>query len=495
MPGFHETHRSCRLHSTHSGQVEAGHARPPLPRRGGAATIGQLGLLTTLLVPLCGPASVANALPGPVPAHFPAGTDPSRTAGSLRREEIAQHASPEAKYGIPAEAQMPPAIGTSGRKSFGDLPIAVNAPPPSWVKPGLRMTFYQMSGNLPAGEWQYKLDENGTWVDRTGAKYTREKVVGGGSHGLLQANIASLSQGKAAVQMIFYLFDGMNLAEPIQKLELGYVAPASTCGDLWMSPDALRQLLATSTPGLRISRVSKKIDNAIYDGVMIYAESPGGRSVWIYDSASGVLIYSSQITKMAPEASHTGARTSQGGSYVRFTTFKASRYPTLPWREQPVPAWLGKVKQIGYEGQFCVRQPGIPDTPIPFNVQLDVADRGTDWVLFNASAGSQVPQGIPGLSTRMSGRGQLGGLWMPVQGLAALRTGQELDRDPLTRVVTSVGRRDAETVTITQTAPRQQLEFTYRLSDGVLVAGVFTERLPYPPGMANVLQLRLVGMQ
>ena len=393
------------------------------------------------------------------------------------------------------EAAPPAAATPTGTQSapVGSLPLTVNTPPPDWIKPGLRLTFHTMSGVNRSGDWEFIPDENGGWKDGRGNRYNREAIQSGGSHGYLQANIVSLDGGQAAAQMLFYLFDGMNLAEPLQKIELGYVAPASTCGDLWLHPQALQQLLASGSPGLVISRTSKTIDNATYDGVMIFAKSPHGRAIWIYDLASGVLLYSSQITNTPPKWAQGGAQLSKGGQVVLFTTFKGSRYPTIPWRNEAPPAWLGELQGLDYRGQFCVRQLGVPDTPFPFDVRLEVAERGRDWLLLNASVASHMPGEIPGFGTRASGNHQLCGLWIPPKGLAALQPGQELDSDAMTRVLTRVTNKNGESVTITQTSPRQQLDFTYRLSDGLLVASSFAERLGPVPGMSNVIEFRLTG--
>ena len=379
-------------------------------------------------------------------------------------------------------------------QTVGDLPIQVTAPTPGWIQPGLRLTFYHASSTTPHGDWDYQVDENGEWVDKRGTRYSRERASGTGSHGLIQANVVGLDEQQASIQMLFFLFDGMNLAEPTQKLELGYSAPAATAGDLWLHPQVLEQLLAEGFAGLNIRRVSKTIDNATYDGVMIHCATETGKSVWIYDRASGVLLYSSQLGTQPARFSNTGARTSKGGATAMFTVFKGSRYPEIPWKDAPAPEWLGQLKQLDYRGFFAVRQQGIPDTPLSFQIAAGVKERGADWLVLDGEVRSAMPGGgLPGFGGRACGNRQLCGFWIPVSGLAALRVGQELDSDPLTRVTTRVSHVDAQSVTITQTSPRQQLDYTYRRSDGLLVKGVFAERFTFPPGMANVIEIHLAG--
>jgi len=389
-----------------------------------------------------------------------------------------------------------PVGGLAGAQAstIGDLPFQVTAPAPAWVRPGLRLTFYHASSTTPHGDYDYKVDENGDWVDKRGTRYSREKAIGTGSHGLIQANIVGMDQHKAATQMLFFLFDGMNFAEPTQKIELGYSAPAATGGDLWLHPQVLEELLRQGHAGLNVRRIAKTIDNATYDGVLIHCSTEHGKSVWIYDRASGVLLYSSQLGTQAPTFSNTGARTSKGGATAMFTIFKGSRYPEIPWKDAPAPEWLAGIQKLDYQGHFAVRQQGIPDTPFPFSIDVEVKERGHDWLLLDGQVRSGMPGGgLPGFGGRATGRQQLCGFWIPVQGLKSLRPGQELDNDPMTKVVTRVNRVDGESVTISQLSPRQQLDFTYRLSDGLLVKGVFAERFTFPPGMANVLEINLTG--
>lgn len=424
----------------------------------------------------------ARALGALLPLLFAA----SGLAGAQGR---LQTGPPSASAAAPA-TQAPTGSGST----VGDLPFQVAAPAPPWIRPGLRLTFYHASSVTPHGDWDYTVDENGEWVDKQGTRYNRERAIGTGSHGLLEVNVAGMDEKQVSAQMLFYLFDGMNLAEPTRNLELGFAAPAATCGDLWMHPQALEELLLNGHAGLNILRVSKTIENATYDGVMIHCAIETGKSVWIYDRASGVLLYSSHLGKQPPTYSNTGAQTSKGGATATFTVFKGSRYPEIPWKDAPAPDWLAGITQLEYQGYFAVRQQGIPDTPLPFGVSIWVKERGADWLLLDGQVRSTTPgSDLPGIGGRASGNRQLCGFWIPVQGLKALTGGQELDRDPLTRVVTRVSRLDAQSVTITQSSPRQQLDFTYRTSDGLLVKAVIIDYLGFPPGMANVREIDLTG--
>src|SRR5262249_28409633 len=73
------------------------------------------------------------------------------------------------------------------------------------------------------------------------------------------------------------------------------------------------------------------------------------------------------------------------------------------------------------------------------------------------------------------GPAQLGGLWIAPRALAQLRSGQILDRDPVTRVTASVGRigpipSGRVAVTITESGAGEQIDYAYDASSGMLLS-------------------------
>ncbi len=402
----------------------------------------------------------------------------------------------------PSPAPEVPKIGAEQR--VGDIPgLTVTTPAPGWIQSGLRLTYYTMSGSLPNGPHEYVVDPKGNWVDNQGNRYARKDVNAGGSNGLFQFNIVAMDQQRAAVQMLFYLYDGLSTADPQQRLETGYIASTSTGGDLWIHPEALKALVQkySNQPapmpgqmGMWVSTIQKTIDQATYNGVLIalMAES-GSRKVWIYDSASGVLLYSSEITKVGAVGVQN-QRLSPGGSMVKFTTFKGSRTLQLPWMRQPAPNWLARANAFQYSGTFKVAIPGSPSTPFPVNVGISVTERGPDWLKFEVTFNNQAPGVKSELTSRVSGNSMLCGSWIPPTALGSLQAGQVLDTDSFTHVTTQVGYADSQHVTLVANSPRQQIQYTYRRSDGLLVKTLFIDRFNQL-GMSNQIELSLVSMQ
>ena len=400
-------------------------------------------------------------------------------------------------------AQLP--LGAAGsEQALGDMPgLTVTTPPPPWIRPGLRLTYYMMTGHTPYDSHEFIPDQSGGWVDRHGNRYRKEKLEGGGSHGFLQCNVVGMDQQKAAVQMFFYLFDGMNTSEPMQKIETGYVGQAGNGGDLWLHPDALKALLQQrgnqpppnyGQAGIWVSRIQKQIDQVVYDAVVVAFVGPsGGKKAWVYDLASGVLLYTSEIGKAPPTVTH-GARTHPGGSTVKFTWFKGSRMLSLPWAQQAPPPWLGQARTFRYSGSFQVNVSGSAPTPFPVNVTITTAERGADWLRFDVATGTQAPGMSSEMTSRVAGNHMLCGSWIPPAAMGSLQAGQVLDTDPFTKVSVQVGRADAQHVTLVHNSPRQQIQYTYRRQDGLLVRAVYTDRFNLL-NMSNQIELSLVSMQ
>lgn len=400
-------------------------------------------------------------------------------------------------------AQDPPA--------FGQIPgIQVEGPPPAWIRPGLRLTYKRTSSYVPSSN--VEMIEGITRGMKalcsdsvTGRKYSSEELWGSGSAGFLQANVLALDAERAVIQMTFHLFDGLDSSAPVEKLESGYVAPASMGGDLWIHPEALEKLAGSGSEGRSgqaassadITRTEYKLGQATYKVVQIVRSSdprlnpgaPRSFGIWIYDLASGILLHSGSVTGIAANKTPEGATLAPSAVTIQHTIFEGSRRMNLPWSSQPPPSWLGGVKRFRFGGKFSLLQQGVPTSPQLFDVNFDVSARGPGWLQLEVGGGS--PQS--GEEGRVAGSLQLGGLWIPPGAMASLKAGQLLDQDPFTKVTTSVSSVSAQAVVLTLAGPRQQKELHYDPKSGLISRAVVTERILGVPGMSNRVELQLNG--
>lgn len=373
------------------------------------------------------------------------------------------------------------------------LPFPVTTPPPAWIGPGTRLTFTTIAGSLPAGEYDYEVDPDGRWADQEGNRYKRLENAGTGSAGYLQANVLALEGQQVAVQMLFYLWDGLDPSVATENTEFGYVANAGCGGDLWLHPDALQQLLKKGAQGLVVLPIAFPIEQVTYRAVLLSWRRAQGRGTWIYDLDSGVMLYSSDFTKIGMRQAQNGTQLSEGATVLRCTKFKASRQVDVPWAKVAPPPVVQQARGFDYRARLTVR-PVAVDTPLPFALDYDVAQRGTGWLVARLRA----PDLLPGMDLRVRSGHQFTGLWVPPEHCAKLQLGQVLDRDPIVKTTVSVSYVDADVVTIAQLGPRQEFQFTYRKRDGVLARGQFTEHLPITPGappMSRVVEMELANVR
>lgn len=373
------------------------------------------------------------------------------------------------------------------------LPFPVTTPPPAWIVPGTRLTFTTIAGSLPSGEYDYEPDPDGRWADEAGNRFKRLENAGTGSAGYLQANVLALEGQQVAVQMLFYLFDGLDPERTTETTELGFVANAGCGGDLWLHPDALQQLLKKGAQGLVVLPLSFPIEKATYRAVMLSWRRAQGRGTWIYDLDSGVLLYACDVSKPGARQTQNGTLLSEGATILRCTKFKGSRQVDVPWAKAPMPAAVLQARGFDYRARLTVR-PVAVDTPLPFQLGYDVAQRGTGWLVAKLRA----PDLLPGMDVRVRSGHQFTGLWVPPEHCARLQPGQVLDRDPVVKTTVSVTYVDADVVTISQQGPRQDFQFTYRKRDGVLARGQFTEHMPITPGapqMSRVVEMELATVR
>jgi transposase len=94
----------------------------------------------------------------------------------------------------------------------------------------------------------------------------------------------------------------------------------------------------------------------------------------------------------------------------------------------------------------------------------------------------------------VAGNSMLCGSWIPPAAMGTLQAGQVLDSDPFTKVTVQVGSADAQHVTLVHNSPRQQIQYTYRRQDGLLVRTLFNDRFNQL-NMSNQIELSLVSTE
>jgi len=133
--------------------------------------------------------------------------------------------------------------------------------------------------------------------------------------------------------------------------------------------------------------------------------------------------------------------------------------------------------KMTYQGAIRTWMPTTgPNIPIPAFLEVEIAEAGRNWSvdrvrrIFSGDDGQ-----AGGAKEGQSGRGRIGGFWLPIQGLARLRNGDKLDPfDPIvgsTVEVSYVGKTHSgmSVVAIFEWGSQYKRVWIYRATDGKLI--------------------------
>lgn len=456
----------------------------------------------------------AGAGPGPAgnaparPAAPPSNTIPGLIAPPKPIGQPAPAPRPSAGPASPVPAIRPaPAPAPAVRPAAGPAPsvaVPAGAGPspalmPEWVRPGLRLTYYLMTGSLSGSVNGWVPDEEGDWEDKQGNRYSTERK-GHGSHGLIQPTVAGLDGQVAALAQPFYLFSGDDLT-PVFNVSLDSLVTLDSGGDFWMHPRKQASMLQQHPwlrnpgPGQIVARSTTWTQNGqSWQATMIAILGDASRTLYVFDQESGRLLYLSRLTREAPAIRDRSQTLPDSVSHATFLRFVAVRQLDLPWLRAPLPDCLQRVQSIGYQGQFSVQFPGAAHTPLGIQDEMRVTRRGADYVLFEGRSQSQTVS-LPSDFKAVTGVGCLPPLAIAPDILNRLQPGQEIDRDPQTGFSIRVAGADSQGVMLQADGPRQTFIYVYERTQGKLIRRVSRERFPSTPDMMNVRDLQLVNWQ
>jgi hypothetical protein len=360
---------------------------------------------------------------------------------------------------------------------------------PDWVAPGMRLTYYLMTGSLSGSINGWDPDEKGDWVDKQGRRYTRDRE-GRGSHGLIQVTVAGMDAQTVALAQPFYLFNGEDTT-PILTAALDADAPLEQGAEFWMHP---RKQALLRQQG-KAHAFTWRGDNLTAAATAVVILSDSGKSFWAYDQQSGRLLYSSRLSRQAPEIPDPSMKhLPVGVSHATFLRFVAARQTNAPWLRMPLPAWTATLQSLSYRGQFRLEFPGSgPGAGQAISQTMRVVKRGRNWIMLHNRAVNQ-GSSLPNDSSVACGPGSMPPLIIAPEALAQLRPGQVIDQDPQTRFSLRVAGANAQGVAIQSDGPLQSMLFTYDRSQGLMNRLLIRDRsLGQGPAMVKVHELELAG--
>ena len=354
-------------------------------------------------------------------------------------------------------------------------------PPPSWVQPGARVTFYSAAAAVAQSRYQLIEDPEGPWQDPVTGKHYRntedtgESMGGASGDGVSQVDVVALDGNDVVLSMALYGIDRANGTLAVLP-GAGAKAPGGAVDGLWVAPQILAQLHTGSLGGLLVLRGDYPLNGTTYEAVSIVNPTPGAYSSQTYDTATGVLLASTTDTAGAVSPVQLpGQGPAQGASQLTISRFVSIRQMTTPGIGSAAPAWVSTTPGLSYAGEYRWTNPVDPSSgsfSSPMSAQVTFTESGATW----ATYGLHTQMNIGGMASPSDASGVSSGTgpyWWDPAALAAMRTGQALDTDPVTTMTVAVTGADpgpaGPTVTITSSIPGTSGYATYDVATGALV--------------------------
>ena len=304
---------------------------------------------------------------------------------------------------------------------------------PAWLQPGLRVTYYA---------------QNAIFAE------TADDPAPSGA-GFLQYDLVALDAGAAITSLKYFLAGDGGGFSP------GFVTPSyglPGVGDYWIAPQALARAEEAANPDLFVGRMPTTAAGREYNAVRFQVSAQGAEYVWMFDEASGLLLFHRyRIFDGAGESAQAGQIMLAGLRYIE-----------LPWQDAAVPQWVQPGVGLHYDGAYTVEVAGGV-TPMPYAVDIAIQEVHPGWAAYLMSDSLYGRTSSSGM--RVNGVAQLhDALWLPRAGLANLAPGQVLDVDPFTQVSLQVADVDGRFITLEETGSLHNSRITYDRRTGRLAA-------------------------
>ena len=338
--------------------------------------------------------------------------------------------------------------------------------PLPWMKPGVRLTYYQSRGESKT--WQVKLvpDQNGEWVDANSGRHLSEQQVLGldrepgidshAGYGVRVNDVVAVeSDGTIAVDAKIFLIGPDLKSLVLQPGGRGLVGSVEAGPALWIHPRRLAAILADAEAKPRDPAADHQVfrttmpapDGARpYDAVRIVDFDGASHIQQTYDLDTGLMLLEASIKSNVAQGQQIVGPGGQryfdrGGTVVTYTRFVGVRRLKLPPAEAetpPLPSAFARAGQTflwrgGYKMQSNLDpalDAQIPPSPIGFACQVLQAGRGFAVASIRDVTPGQPPDVDP--TQRVIGTGTLGGWAIAPAVFAGLQPGAVLDDDPIT---------------------------------------------------------------
>ncbi|MEX1018493.1 MAG: hypothetical protein WDZ49_02485 [Litorilinea sp.] len=303
---------------------------------------------------------------------------------------------------IPAAQAQPPDDQLGESLGFVILfPQLRTLPPPAWFQPGVRVSYDVISANFQGG---------------------------GAGGGVAQYDVLGLNAGWAVVSAQSFIDNGAGAlipTGPAPKVGLPAV------GEIWINPQVLTNAEAVANQNLSVTRINKTYLGQVRQVVRFESITQGqsgiARTVWEFNSASGLLLFYSQ--------SLDGVTASQ----LLVRNFRTLNMVHMGTR---APNWVRPGAQLDFTGTQSQQIANAGNFVMPFAISNQIAGATPTWSIQGQNL--FLNNSFSGSASTATGIGQVfGGLWLPSDALARIPGNTTIiDNDPDTGAQLRIGRAD-----------------------------------------------------
>jgi hypothetical protein len=322
------------------------------------------------------------------------------------------------------------------------FPELRTAPVPRWLRPATRVTYSLATASFAQ---------------------TRDDPTPSGA-GLIQYDV--IAQNRQNVVFLASLINTQIQGQPPTPISYQVALPGT--GEFWISPQVLETAESAAADGFQVARLPLVVEGVEYNVVRMQSNTitdrGSGEEVWAFEASTGLLVFYRQALYRINGSQSSGTTLSLLGQ----------RQLRLPWRNGSVPNWV----EAGIEWQFTGSQVldvgvGSP-VPLPMSSVTRITRVGALWsehaqsvFLYGRDAGGSV--------TATGPMQIFGGYWLPPEAIALLKTGTQLDQDPISGIQTSVVQANRQQIVLAAVGQGHTTQLFYNTRDGRLI-GIYLEQ-------------------
>jgi hypothetical protein len=371
---------------------------------------------------------------------------------------------------------------------------------PTFLRPGLRISYSGGSSTVHNVSKRLEKDPDANWVDpTTGQRYNEKDARNSGGVGYTQLDVLHAEPAFVAMDAKHHLL--VDVTRNVSKLSgtAAVVGNAAAAGDYWIHPRRLAEMPVGTRPGLSVSRQKYVLNDATLNAVSIVTTSENSYASKIYDLSTGLLLSLStsdvgdDVTGFWRQQQFGKAK---GAANIGHLRLIGTRPVTVPWANDPPPAWATKGRKLSYAGGYNLVTPSGALPPLPADLVTTFEDVSHGCVIAGQVMRTGIGQNLPPnvvTSGRIFGPASAPGAWLAPKAAGQMRPGQVIDEDPVTRTRLSFGGVQGNAAVLIEQGPAETRTFAYDAQTGVL-SGVKVVQ-PQAAGGEVHTELRLTGQE